>query len=84
MRFRNVAYRCIIKLLSRLDLANVLVQNMLSLRGKEFSEQQMLKVVAREQSKNPLYVEIFLEEMCSFGDFFLVDKQIDHLLEAER
>ena len=54
------------------------------MRGKEFSETQMAKVVSAEQTRNPLYLEIFLEEMCSFGDFFLVDKQMDHLLEAER
>ena len=61
-----------------------LFQNTLALRGKEFSEKQMTKVVSAEQTRNPLYLEIFLEEMCSFGDFFLVDKQMDHLLEAER
>ena len=44
----------------------------------------MTKVISAEQTRNPLYLEIFLEEMCSFGDFFLVDKQIDHLLGAER
>ncbi len=44
----------------------------------------MIKVASAEQTRNPLYLEIFLEEMCSFGDFFLVDKQMDHLLEAER
>ena len=44
----------------------------------------MTKVISTEQTRNPLFLEIFLEEMCSFGDFFLVDKQMDHLLEAER
>ena len=44
----------------------------------------MTKVISAEQTRNPLYLEIFLEEMCSFGDFFLVDKQMDHLLDAER
>ena len=59
-------------------------QNMLALRGKEFSDKQMAKMLANEQTRNPLYLKIFLEEMCNFGDFFHVDKQIEHLLNAKR
>ncbi|XP_071965427.1 uncharacterized protein [Antedon mediterranea] len=55
---------------------------MLKVRGKELSSVQEPKVIEKEQTSNPLYLMILLQELCSFGSFFELDDYINSLLEA--
>ncbi|XP_033125659.1 TPR repeat-containing protein DDB_G0287407-like isoform X2 [Anneissia japonica] len=55
---------------------------MLMVRGKELSSTQEPKVIGKEQTSNPLYLMILLQELCNFGSFFELDDYINSLLEA--
>ncbi|CAD5111484.1 DgyrCDS793 [Dimorphilus gyrociliatus] len=50
--------------------------------SKEFSESQLNSVVEVKQTENPLYLKVFVEEICSFGYFRLLDEKISDLLSA--
>ena len=54
------------------------------LRGKTMSTDQLQRVVDAEQTHNPLFLKIVLEELCAFGKFRELDKKIDSLVQCER
>nr|XP_006816361.1 PREDICTED: TPR repeat-containing protein DDB_G0287407-like [Saccoglossus kowalevskii] len=59
-----------------------MMQAILSLRGKELSSEQKLRLMNKEETENPLYLKILLQELVNFGDFFKLDDHIDYILQA--
>ena len=62
----------------------MMFQKSLMLRGKTLSVKQMERVVEAEQTQNPLFLKIVMEELCAFGKFRELDKKIDTLVQCER
>ncbi|XP_070181286.1 TPR repeat-containing protein DDB_G0287407-like [Littorina saxatilis] len=50
--------------------------------SKELSPAQLKKIVEVKQAENPLYLKIVISELCSFGNFRLLDSKISSLMEA--
>ncbi|XP_076111481.1 TPR repeat-containing protein DDB_G0287407-like isoform X2 [Mytilus galloprovincialis] len=50
--------------------------------GKQLSPPQMERIVAAEETKNPLYLKTTLNELVVFGHFRLLDKKIDSLISC--
>ncbi|XP_052060988.1 TPR repeat-containing protein DDB_G0287407-like [Mytilus californianus] len=50
--------------------------------GKQLSPPQMERIVAAEETKNPLYLKTTLNELVVFGYFRLLDKKIDSLISC--
>ncbi|XP_070180221.1 TPR repeat-containing protein DDB_G0287407-like isoform X2 [Littorina saxatilis] len=48
--------------------------------GKELSPEQLNRIVAADQTNNPLYLRLVLAELSIFGYFRLLDKKIDSLI----
>ncbi|XP_070581459.1 TPR repeat-containing protein DDB_G0287407-like [Ptychodera flava] len=59
-----------------------IVVEMLSLRGKELTDSQLQKIISKEQTANVLFLKIFVQELCNFGDFWRLNDHLDFLLEA--
>ncbi|XP_070580560.1 TPR repeat-containing protein DDB_G0287407-like [Ptychodera flava] len=60
-----------------------MIMEMLSLRGKELTSSQVDKIIKKEQSANALFLKIFVQELCNFGDFWRLDEHLNFLLGAE-
>ncbi|XP_077991343.1 TPR repeat-containing protein DDB_G0287407-like [Glandiceps talaboti] len=59
-----------------------IIKEMLALRGKELTPSQTDMVVKKEQTANALFLKIFLQELCNFGDFWRFDEHLNFLLGA--
>ncbi|XP_070579554.1 TPR repeat-containing protein DDB_G0287407-like [Ptychodera flava] len=55
----------------------------LSLRGKVLTPEQTSKVIGNDQTENPLYLKVALQELCNFGDFFKLDEHIKYIMSAD-
>ncbi|XP_064600811.1 TPR repeat-containing protein DDB_G0287407-like [Liolophura sinensis] len=51
--------------------------------GKELSPDQLARVVVAQNTHNPLFLTIVMEELCVFGYFRNLDKKIDSLINSE-
>ncbi|KAL3873137.1 hypothetical protein ACJMK2_036291 [Sinanodonta woodiana] len=51
--------------------------------GKELSPYQLQRIVEAKQTENPLFLNITLSELVSFGYFRLLDKKIDSLVNSK-
>ncbi|KAK3592936.1 hypothetical protein CHS0354_011736 [Potamilus streckersoni] len=51
--------------------------------GKELSPHQLQRIVEAKQTENPLFLNITLSELVSFGYFRLLDKKIDSLVNSK-
>ena len=59
-----------------------IISQVLTSRGKALSPYQMEMILSNKQCSNPLYLNIVLEEMVMFGDFFKLDAHMQNCLEA--
>ena len=64
------------------DCQEEIISQVLTPRGKALSPYQMEKILSNKQCNNPLYLNIVLEEMVMFGDFFKLDAHMQDCLEA--
>ena len=59
-----------------------IINQVLTPRGKALSPYQTENILNNKQCNNPLYLNIVLEEMVMFGDFFKLDAHMQSCLEA--
>ena len=59
-----------------------IINQVLTPRGKALSPYQTENILSNKQCNNPLYLNIVLEEMVMFGDFFKLDAHMQNCLEA--
>jgi tetratricopeptide (TPR) repeat protein len=60
-----------------------LIKDYLAQYRKNLSEKRVDKIASADQTRNPLYLRAFLEELRIFGEHALLDDRIDHYLQAD-
>ncbi|XP_005111748.1 TPR repeat-containing protein DDB_G0287407 [Aplysia californica] len=65
------------------DTQREMCQKTLIKNGKELSPSQLERVVAAEQTQNPLFLKIVLSEISIYGNFRLLDQKIDSLIYSD-
>ncbi|KAI6651700.1 Nephrocystin-3 [Oopsacas minuta] len=64
------------------DCQEEIINQVLTPRGKALSPYQTEMILSNKQCNNPLYLNIVLEEMVMFGDFFKLDAHMQDCLQA--
>ncbi|XP_077865213.1 TPR repeat-containing protein DDB_G0287407-like [Saccoglossus kowalevskii] len=59
------------------------IKEMLDLRGKELRQLHVSQITEKVQTENPLFLKIFLQDLCNFGDFEKLEDHIESLLKAD-
>ncbi|XP_041377326.1 TPR repeat-containing protein DDB_G0287407-like [Gigantopelta aegis] len=65
------------------DMKHEICVKILQKRGKEFSTEQLQKVVSSKLTANPLFLVITIHELSVFGYFRKLDQKIESLLACE-